>query len=91
MFYTYILYSSKLDKYYVGHTGDKLTERLRRHNSNHDGFTGGIGDWTIVYSENFTNKECAYERERIIKGWKSKKMIEKLIKQRSTDSEHPDH
>ncbi|WP_333908728.1 GIY-YIG nuclease family protein [Marinigracilibium pacificum] len=39
-YHSYILYSRILDKYYVGHTGDLLTERLRKHNSNHKGFTG---------------------------------------------------
>ena len=33
-FYVYILHSSALDRYYIGHTGDDLSERLRRHKSN---------------------------------------------------------
>ena len=41
------------DRYYIGHSGDDLTERLRKHNSNHKGFTGGVGDWNIVYNENY--------------------------------------
>ena len=81
----YILYSSILNKYYVGHTGDKLAERLRKHNSDHKGFTGGVGDWKVVYTESFDIKEEAYRREREIKNWKSRKLIEKLI-----GSEHPD-
>jgi putative endonuclease len=32
MFYCYILYSEKLDKYYIGSTGD-LTRRLGEHNA----------------------------------------------------------
>ena len=81
----YILYSVTLDKYYVGYTGDNLQERLRRHNSDHKGFTGGIGDWKVVYTETFNTKEEAYRREREVKKWKSLKLIEKLI-----GSEHPD-
>ena len=81
----YILYSSTLDKYYIGYTGDKLEERLRRHNTNHKGFTGGIGDWKIMYVERFQTKEEAYRREREVKNWKSRKLIEKLI-----GSVHPD-
>ncbi|RLD36252.1 MAG: hypothetical protein DRI74_09440 [Bacteroidetes bacterium] len=42
-FYFYILHSQKLNKYYIGST-QNLEERLRKHNSNHKGFTGGIGD-----------------------------------------------
>jgi len=79
MFYTYILFSVSLNKYYIGHTGDDLVERLRKHNSDHKGFTGGIGDWEIKYFETFALKEEAYKREREIKKWKSRKLIEKLI------------
>ena len=78
-FYTYILYSTFLDKYYIGFTGDNLVERLRKHNSNHAGFTGGYGDWKLVFSEGFGNKLSAIKREKEIKGWKSRKKIENLI------------
>ena len=53
MSHLYILYSATLNKYYVGHTADDLAERIRKHNSNHKGFTGGIGDWTLMYKEQF--------------------------------------
>ena len=79
MYYTYILFSKSLDKYYIGYTGDDLAERVRKHNSNHKGFTGGIGDWSIVYKEVFESKSEAYARERQIKSWKSRKLLEKLI------------
>jgi putative endonuclease len=78
-FYTYILFSVAKDKYYVGHTGDNLLERLRKHNSNHKGYTGKIDDWKIVYQEAFQTKREAYAREREIKSWKSRKRIEHLV------------
>lgn len=83
--YVYILKSEVLRKYYVGHTCDELLSRLRRHNSQHKGFTGRASDWVVVYHENFGDKETAYRREREIKSWKSSAKIEKLI-----GSEHPD-
>ncbi len=79
MFKVYILYSKNIDRYYIGYTSDILTERLRRHNSNHKGFTGKIGDWEIIYTEDYTLKEDATKREREIKNWKSRKKIELLI------------
>jgi len=79
MFLFYILYSIARDTYYIGHTGSSIEERLRRHNSNHKGFTGGIGDWKVRYTEGFETKELAYRREREVKAWKSRKRIEKLI------------
>jgi putative endonuclease len=79
------------DKYYVGHTGDDLKERLRRHNSKHKGFTGVNADWEIVYAEAFDSKSKAYSREREIKSWKSRKRIKKLIEEYSLScSEHSD-
>ena len=74
-FYVYILHSNSLDRYYVGHTGDDLPERLRKHNSNHKGFTGNVGDWAIVYAEMYPTKTDAYQREREIKAWKSPKRL----------------
>ncbi len=76
---TYILYSATIDKYYIGHTEDLIEERLRRHLSNHDGFTGKAKDWVLVFSKEFDNKKEAHTYERQIKGWKSRKAIEKLV------------
>ncbi|MFO8234299.1 MAG: GIY-YIG nuclease family protein [Bacteroidales bacterium] len=69
MYYFYILYSTELDKYYIGHTGE-LEERIRRHNTNHKGFTGKSNDWHIVYWEEYDHKTDAYKRERKVKAWK---------------------
>jgi putative endonuclease len=85
MWKLYILYSSLRDKFYIGYTGDDLFERLRKHNSDHKGFTGGAGDWEIVYKEEYELKQEASKREKEIKNWKSRKMIERLI-----CSVHPD-
>ena len=68
-FIVYILYSAVTNRYYVGSTGDLLEERVRRHNSNHDGFTGRAHDWTLVYKEEFADKTKALKREKEIKGW----------------------
>jgi putative endonuclease len=78
-YYCYILYSARLDKFYIGATGDDLNERLRKHLSNHKGFTAKAKDWRIVYTEEFNSVEDAFKRETQIKKWKSKKMILKLI------------
>ncbi|WP_228376810.1 GIY-YIG nuclease family protein [Chryseobacterium formosense] len=44
MCYCYILYSKSLDKYYIGHSCEDLQERLRKHLSNHTGFTDKAKD-----------------------------------------------
>ena len=76
---TYILYSEKLDRYYIGSTRGLFSERLDRHLSNHDGYTAKAKDWKVVFTELFDHYEQALQKEKMIKGWKSRKMIERLI------------
>jgi putative endonuclease len=81
MYSVYILYSSATNRYYVGHTSD-VQRRLREHN---DGarlsrYTLKNGPWELVYGESdFVSRSEAMKREKQIKGWKSRKMIERLI------------
>ena len=46
----------------------------------------GIKTGKVVYTEEYPSKELAYQRERQVKAWKSKKKIQTLIHH----SEHPD-
>ena len=75
----YILKSVSIDKYYIGHTCSDMLERLRKHNTNHKGFTGKASDWEVVYTENFEDKSTAYAREREVKLWKSRKRMERVF------------
>ena len=79
MNYFYILYSKDLNQYYIGHTSESLQERLRKHLSNHAGFTAKVKDWLVVYYEEFETKSLAYKRELEVKKWKSRIRVEKLI------------
>jgi putative endonuclease len=79
MSYFYILFSEALDKFYIGHTTEQLEERLRKHLSNHSGYTSKTKDWIIVYFEEYQSKSLAYRRELEVKKWKSKIRINKLI------------
>ena len=72
-------HSPSLDRYYVGHTEGDLQERLRRHLSDHKGFTGKAKDWTIVWHRAFEDKKEAFAEERQIKSRKSKAYIVGLI------------
>jgi len=79
MYYVYILYSKEIDAYYVGYTGDSLDERLRKHKTNHKGFTSRAKGWIYCYTEPYTSKSDAYSREREIKKKKSRIYIKSLI------------
>jgi putative endonuclease len=84
LFYVYIIYSRKLDKYYVGHTED-IAKRLEQHNSGISTFTAKSSDWEIVYQEVFETREGARLREKAIKAKKSRKYIEWLISSKGSE------
>ena len=78
MWYVYILYSEKIDRYYVGIT-DNLEWRLERHNAGWGKYTKRGIPWKIVYTEEYETKSDALKREKKIKNKKSRKYIEFLI------------
>ncbi len=63
---------------YIGSTKD-IVRRIEAHLWNHKGFTSKAKDWQLRYQEVFETKTEALTREKHIKRWKSRKMIEKLI------------
>ncbi|MCO5264958.1 MAG: hypothetical protein M9948_03625 [Lentimicrobium sp.] len=54
------------------------------------GFTVAANDWCVVYVETFQEFKDALSREKQIKAWKSRIMIEKLINVSGHGSAHPD-
>jgi putative endonuclease len=75
----YILYSAGLNKYYIGATDSELQERIKKHLSDHRGFTAKAKDWKVVYFEDFPDFIAAHRREIEVKKWKSRRLIENLI------------
>ena len=76
--HVYILFSLKLNKYYVGSTPD-LQRRLAEHNRGKEKFTKTGVPWLLVYSETFEQLTATRKRELEIKKKKSRKYIESLI------------
>jgi putative endonuclease len=74
MFYTYILYSPAIKKFYIGNTSN-LEQRVYYHNNNRSSFTKNKGPWMLVYSEEYETRREALIRERELKSWKSSKRI----------------
>ena len=89
MFTVYILYSKSKDKYYTGCTSN-LEARIKNHNSEKKKFgkySRKNGPWQLVYSEsNFPDRASAVKREKEIKSWKSRIMIERLMTERPAES-----
>ena len=78
MWYTYIIYSKNIDRYYVGYTDD-LEWRLERHNQGWGRYTKRGIPWELVYDEKYKTKSEAITREQDIKRKNSRSYIEKLI------------
>ena len=79
MAYLYVLYSGSLDRFYIGSTRGSLEERLRRHLSEHKGYTGKAKDWIVCYSEFYADYKDASSREQTLKRQKDRRGLELMI------------
>jgi len=77
--FLYILFSKKLNKYYIGSTNDIL-RRLYEHNIGHSNFTKTGIPWVVVLSLKFASLAKARNEERRIKKCKNRRYIENYIK-----------
>ncbi|MEP7194871.1 MAG: GIY-YIG nuclease family protein [Saprospiraceae bacterium] len=77
MFTTYILWSERMHKYYIGSTGD-LADRLERHNLGREHYTSKGVPWIVVHSEEFVTRAEAVNKEFQIKKRGAKRYIESL-------------
>ncbi len=80
-FYTYILFSKKLNRFYTGSTILSPDERLNQHLANHYGntaFTSAAQDWEIEVAIECETIDQARKIEKHIKSMKSKKYIQNL-------------
>jgi putative endonuclease len=76
--FMYILFSEKVNKYYIGACID-LERRMHEHNIGHSKFTSTGIPWQLKYEEEFATLQEAKRRELAIKKMKSRKYIEQLI------------
>ena len=77
-YYFYILQSTQKEIYYYG-SSDDPDRRLGYHNAESKGFTQRYRPWCIVFRHRFDTRAEAEAAERLVKGWKSKKMTRLLI------------
>ena len=79
MYWVYILYSERIDKYYIGATSN-LQNRVNFHNSDFNKIWTSRGKpWELVFSHKFETHKDAFAAERFIKKQKSRVFILKLI------------
>lgn len=78
MYWVYILWSEKLQRYYIGLTSD-IDKRLKYHNYGKSTYTKRGIPWKLVYKELCVTKQDAWKREMQIKGYKVGIAFKKLI------------
>ena len=81
MFYVYIIYSQKIDRFYVGYTTNIEIRIHQYHNLGRSNYTSKGIPWELKHFEAFESEIEAMRREKQIKKLKSRKYIHSLIEQ----------
>jgi len=77
-FYTYVLYSAKVNKIYIGQSSN-LEKRLWEHNNGLSKYTKRYIPWEIIYKETFESRTEAMKREKELKTQKGREFVWELI------------
>ena len=86
--FCYIIFSEKLNRYYIGSTELQVTERLKMHNEHHYGrkkFTAAASDWMIYLEIECDSILKARNIESFIKRMKTRRFIESLKNPKRVD------
>ena len=77
-FHVYILQSESTNRFYIGQTQD-VEARVNYHNAGYSKALKNRGPWQLVYCEEYSTRAAAMRRERQLKSWKDRAMIERLV------------
>ncbi len=61
-FITYIIYSEKIDRYYIG-SGEDIDVRLEKHNTGRNISTKAGIPWKLMYTEQYNTRSEAQSRK----------------------------
>ena len=79
MYYTYVLYSLKDNKFYTGYTSD-IEKRLLSHNNGEVVSTKNRRPLILIYFEACLDQEDALHREKYLKSTYGKRFIKSRLK-----------
>jgi putative endonuclease len=71
----YILYSSSIDKFYIGQTYD-LERRMEQHVSGYGNFTSRANDWKLIFERSFESRAESIQNELKIKKRGAKRFLQ---------------
>ena len=78
LYYTYVLWSERLKKKYIGSTTD-VKKRLSEHNRGKQRFTKGGIPWELLFHEQFGSIEESRRRELYLKSCSGRRYLAKKI------------
>ena len=79
MYYVYVLKSTKNNKRYTGFTAKAPNERAYEHNTGSSAWTRRNKPFELVYTELFSDKKTALEREMYFKTGEGRRFLDKII------------
>ena len=79
MFYVYILYSAKIDRYYIGYSENPEKRLIEKHNKGYVKATKGGIPYVIMAKKCFDFEAEAMHEEKRLKRMKSRKYLELII------------
>ena len=82
MFSVYILWSDKLQKFYIGQTSN-LEDRIYRHNHGYEKYTSKGMPWTLIWSTQKKSRQEAMTLERKLKNYTQKRLRDFISKNKS--------
>ena len=82
MYFVYIIYSEKHDKYYKGFS-ENPPKRLAQHNNGESRYTQHFTPWILVYSEQLPDKTTALKREIVLKKYAKSQILELIKSQKN--------
>ena len=77
-FFLYVLQSESTGSFYIGQT-ERVPERVAYRNAGYSKSLKNRGPWKLVYTEEYATRAEAMRRERQVKSWKDRTMIERLV------------
>ena len=81
MYYTYVLYSTKFDRIYIGFSANPK-KRLESHNLGFVKSTKHYIPWEIAYIEEYYSRAEAMKREKQLKSAKGRAFIRKILNEK---------
>ena len=78
IFYTYVLYSKKFNRMYIGHSNN-IERRIKEHNSGKTKSTKAYIPWKLVHKEMHKTRKEAVTREKYLKSGIGRELLKNKV------------